>query len=99
MKLVVEGQAYEFDQGRLTVKEARLIKGATGFTVNAWQQALGELDADAVAALVWLLRRRNGELGLAFDDVDFDLSSLTVEDDGPESPTSGQPAPVNSGTV
>jgi hypothetical protein len=94
MKVRVGDKRYPFDG--LKVSEARLIKSTCGMTVKGWQDALNEGDADAMAALVWVLRRRDGETGLAFLDVDFDLTDVEVESDEPVRPTGADEAPTGS---
>lgn len=84
MKISVDGNTYEYDPGKLMLSEARLLQGATGQTLRQWQNGLNALDADSVAALVWLLRRRAGEPDLAFADVEFDLGSFEAQEDDPK---------------
>lgn len=81
MKLSVDGQVYDFDQDTLMASEAWAVQEATGLNMKRWQKSLAEMDTPALIALVWLLRRRNGERDLAFADVDFNLASLEVLDD------------------
>ena len=80
MKILVEGQAYEFDQSRLMLSEAMAIKSYTGLKPPQWQAALTEGDPEALQALVWLLKKRNGE-DVRFSDVDFNLADVSVEAD------------------
>ena len=86
MKISVDGTSYDFDQGRLMLSEARLIEKNTGMTIPRWQKALDEFNSDALAGLVLLLRRRAGETELQFEDVEFDVASLTIDDDAPAAP-------------
>src|SRR5699024_8785633 len=76
VKISVDGTTYDFDQSRLMLSEARLIEKSTGMTIPRWQKALDDFNSDALAGLVLLLRRRNGETELQFDDVDFDVASI-----------------------
>lgn len=87
MKISVDGTTYEYDPGKLMLSEARQLQAATGQTLAQWQRGLTELDADSVAGLVWLLRRRAGENGLQYADVEFDLGSFEANDDA-DPPTS-----------
>ncbi len=79
-----EGVKYEMS--RLMLAEAREIQKVTGLTVVQWEKALGEADAFAITALIWISRRRDPEQrGLRFDDVDGDLSTFEPfgdDDDG-----------------
>jgi hypothetical protein len=73
-----EGETYRFDALRLA--EARLIKQITTLSdPQQFSKALFSNDPDAVTALVLIMRRRNGETGLRFADIDGDLSTYSVE--------------------
>lgn len=74
-----EGQTFEWDDGALLLSEAREIKKWLGEAVSppVWLEMLSHDDADAETALICLLRRRAGETGLRFSDVDGDLKTLT----------------------
>lgn len=70
-----EGQEYPYD-GRLMLAEAMAVKTATGMGVLQFEDGVRELDPFAVAAIVWIARRRAGERDLAYTDVDGDLSTF-----------------------
>lgn len=95
MKIVVGDQTYEHDPARFMSSEARAVKRAIGMNPDEFNKGLGEDDPDAVAALVWILRRRAGEPDLAFDDCDFNLSELKFLPDEPD-PTPAGPASSGS---
>lgn len=92
MKLKIDGTVYDFDQDRLMLSEAMAVQVATGMKVPQWQKALGEMDAYALGALVWLLRRRAGETDLRFEDVDFNLADLEDVSEEEPDPTAAAPA-------
>lgn len=98
MKFKLDGQEHDLDMTVLMAREARMIKDATALTIVEWGEALDKGDPDALIALVWLARRRNGEPDLKFADVDFNLTSFeVVEEETPEvdaGPT--DPTPVTS---
>lgn len=95
IKVTVDGTEYEFDRDRLMLKEALAIKSYTNLTVTEWQKGLQEFDPMAVAALVWLLKKRAGE-DVRFSDVDCNLASFAAIDDEAEAdPTA---ATAGSGT-
>ena len=81
MKLTLGDTEYQSDLFpllKLTIGEARVIKRNTGMNIGQWRAGLsnlGEEDPDILAALVFLLRSRAGEL------VDWDeLNALSEYD-------------------
>lgn len=52
---------YQFDIEALDLSEARYIKRNAGLTVKALMDGLSEMDADAIAALYWLMLKQNGQ--------------------------------------
>lgn len=95
MKVVVGDQTYDHDPNRFMSSEARAVKRATGMNPDEFNKGLAEDDPFAVAALVWVLRRRAGEPDLAFDDCDFNMSELSLVEDEPD-PTPAGPASSGS---
>jgi hypothetical protein len=93
MKVTVDGQVYEFDQGTLLVSEAMDIQSKTvgtpghpnGLRLVAWQRGLNELDAFAVRALVYLLKKRAGE-NPDWDTIEFNLAALEFDDEDEDEP-------------
>lgn len=55
-----DGKDYTLDIEAITVSQARVIKRATQLTPLKLQDALGEADPDALAALYWLMLNQNG---------------------------------------
>ena len=90
MKMTIDGQAFDYDPTRLMNTEAMALQKVTGMSVPEWSKALQSGDAYAMTGLVWLLWRRNGR-EVAFDEVEFDLGSVVVEDDEP-APVEAAPA-------
>lgn len=80
MKITVDGQVYEYDAAKMLNTEAIALQKVTGMRVAEWTKALQEGDAYAMTGLVWLLFRRN-DRDVAFDDVEFDIGALEIEDD------------------
>ena len=87
MKITVDGTAYDFDSDQLSVREAFVIFDQTKMTITAWQQGLGEGNPYAMAALVFLLKRRAGEQ-VDWTTLDFNLSAIEVEGDDAEADAS-----------
>ncbi|MYR84088.1 hypothetical protein GTY41_03795 [Streptomyces sp. SID685] len=84
IKLKVEGVEYEWDGDRLLVAEARELKVHTGFTPGRWLAAVDEGDPDALAALIYLAKKRAGET-LRFSDLDtLDYADFDLEVADPE---------------
>lgn len=91
MRVVVGDKTYEHDPRKFMSSEARAVKHATGMNPDEFNKGLGQDDPFAVAALVWILRRRAGEPDLAYEDCDFNLSDLEFLPDPPD-PTQADPA-------
>lgn len=81
VKVVVAGRTYQVHFGELTGLDARALRLATGYTTyGLLNQALGrdgQPDIDTAAAIVWLARRRAGEMTLTYDEV---LAGITFGD-------------------
>jgi hypothetical protein len=87
MKLNINGTIYDYDMERISVREAMMLKTATGLNLRPFSTALGELDPAALAALAWLVQTKAGVKGadgepLKFADVDFDMIEF-LEDQQP----------------
>ncbi|MBY8342017.1 hypothetical protein LXH13_06130 [Streptomyces spinosirectus] len=84
IKVTVEGTEYEWDSDRLLVAEARELKTYTGFTPPRWLAALDESDPDAIAALIFMSKKRAGET-LRFSDLDtLDYADIQLDFVEPE---------------
>jgi len=89
-KVTVDGQVFDYDPSKMLNTEAIALQKVTGMRMPEWTKSLSEGDAYALTGLVWLLWRRNGR-EVAFDDVEFDIGSIDLQDDEaaePEVPTS-----------
>src|SRR3954469_4917538 len=62
--------------GSLMLPEGRAIQPATGMPPGKWEDAINEGDAEAITALIWVARKRNGEPNLRFEEVDGDLATF-----------------------
>lgn len=81
----VDGEEFEYDDDRLMNTEAKAIQGWTGMRLKAWEEACNEGDADALTALIWLIRKRSGRFpDLRFADVEFNMASLEIVDPADE---------------
>jgi hypothetical protein len=85
-------EGVKYRMGSLMLAEARAIQRTTGFTPVQWDEAISKSDAEAITALIWIARKRNGEPNLRFEDVDGDLSTFLPYLEEPE-PTAGEADP------
>jgi hypothetical protein len=82
-KVTIDGQVFDYDPTRMLNTEAIALQKVTGMRMQEWTKALTEGDAFALTGLVWLLWRRAGR-ECAFDEVEFDIGSIAMDDDEPE---------------
>lgn len=81
-KVTIDGQVFDYDPTRMLNTEAIALQKVTGMRMQEWGQSLEQGDAYALTGLVWLLWRRAGR-EVAFDEVEFDIGSLDLQDDEP----------------
>lgn len=79
-KVTIDGQVYDYDPSRMLNTEAIALQKVTGMRMQEWTTALTQGDAFALTGLVWLLWRRSGR-EVSFDEVEFDIGSISLEDD------------------
>lgn len=84
MRISVEGRVFTFDEDEAENTELMAIEDATGLTITEWSDAVNRGSMRAITALVWILRRRDGEPDLAYGDVTFKAASLALLPDEPE---------------
>jgi hypothetical protein len=96
-KYNINGTVYEYDMDRITVRDAMMLKTATGLNLQPFSTGLSELDPQCLAALAWLVQTKAGVKGpsgepLKLADVDFDVMEFFVEEPEPEpvDPTPGE---------
>ena len=92
LRFTQDGNKYAFDPDTITTLEAIELKKMTGYTVPAWSEAMGEMDAEAFRALVWLARKRAGDTPPGrYSDFDFPLvevaQSFEVDEEDEQDPT------------
>lgn len=75
---------FTFKPRRLLTTEAEAIEKITGGTYAEFVDALTEGSITARRALLWSLRKRNGEPEIRFRDVDFPIDALEIELDDEE---------------
>lgn len=106
-----QGKPYTFEPGNVTVREATTIKLHTGHGLISWQKAIWDADPQSVAALMWLMKARNGE-ATEIAMLDFDVMAFlnaygeavlieqAVEESGPKAdsddPNTSTPTPTSA---
>ena len=105
MKFDINGTIYEYDMEHVSVRDAMMLKGATGFNLRPFSQALGDLDPDCMAALAWVIQTKAGVKGadgdpLKLADVDFDMTAFLAEEleEDEADPTTGGLSSGNGAT-
>lgn len=89
LRFRVEGQEYEYDETRMLVSEARLIKKNAGFGLTGFSEGLRNGDPDALVAMLYLAKRRSG-VACRWQDFDnLDLNTIEVIGDADESEDGG----------
>jgi hypothetical protein len=56
-----QGRNYTWDEEKITLNQAYVIKANTGHTIRAWLEAIQELDPHAIAHMWWIILAQNGE--------------------------------------
>lgn len=80
------GEEHVFDRGRLMYTEVAEIEKVTGLSYGEWERELGRHSITAIAALVHVLRRREGQAS-DFAAMQFNAAALEIaplRDDGTE---------------
>jgi hypothetical protein len=95
-KVNINGTIYDYDIDHLSVRDAMILKSATGLNLQPFSIGLSQLDPDCMAALAWLLQTQAGVKGddgqpLQLKDVDFMVTSFFVDEPVEEvDPTPGE---------
>lgn len=103
MKFAIEDREYEF-KAEMTIEEAFLLKEKAYVTVVEFGPALDRADPHAIAVLMYLLKRRNGEAVKWEDILKLNIFSFRIIDDSveaePSDPTkpSAKPAGAKKST-
>lgn len=84
-------KSYLFDYGKVGMQEAIAVEQKTGLGLLELVTSLPSLSPTALVAVIWLLRKRD-EPGLRFEDVDFNVEDIDIEEvPGPKDDTSETP--------
>ena len=87
MKLNINGTIYDYDMDRISIRDAMMLKTATGLNLRPFSAALTDLDPNCLQALAWLVQVKAGVTGadgapIKVGDVDFDMVEF-LEDQQP----------------
>ena len=110
MRLVINGETFDFDNTRRPMSEALAIEKEWNRRYAEWEAELTAGSAEAMAVLVWVVYRREGRdvplADILSGKVDFDYNELlrslntAAAEDEEEDPTSGAaPRTVPDGTA
>ena len=80
MNITIAGVKYEFDSEKLMLSEARSIEKVCGCTFQEWSERLQSGSMEALAALVWIVQKRENP-ELRFSEVDFPIGSVEIDED------------------
>lgn len=91
IRITVDGTPYTFAMDDASSEDAAALRRATGMSLRGmFEAAANDLDIDIVAALVWLVRRRD-ERGLRYEQVAREIGYDTPMEFG-EPEQDGKPA-------
>jgi hypothetical protein len=90
-KIQINGEYFEFDRNHKPMAEMLALEEATGLAYGEWENGLDKGQARSLAALAWLVWKRDGR-DVKFEDiisgaVEFNLGTLAIEPDEPPGPT------------
>lgn len=81
MQFKIEGRTYEFDESRLTVAEARVIKKHAGLGLAEFGDGIRRGDPDAIVSMLFIAKRRAGEAVRWQDFDEFNLADIDMGDE------------------
>lgn len=93
MKFRVDGESYNFDEDRLLVSEARVIKKQAGMGLTEWSEGLQNGDPDAIVSMIYLAKKRSGEAVRWSDLDDINIAAIEMDDEDAESQGEDDPKP------
>ena len=85
LKVTINGEHFAFDSQHKPMAEMLALEEATSLSYGEWEAGMSRGSARALAALVWLLWKRDGR-DVPFGDIvsgDLNLAAITIEADGP----------------
>jgi hypothetical protein len=90
MRVKIEGKEYEFDQKKLPLAEAIALEKVTGMRLPEWNEDFEKGSMLALAGMVWLILRRNGEQ-IKFSEIEdgsypIDLAGIEWNRDDEDEP-------------
>jgi hypothetical protein len=93
-KIRINGEMFEFNRDHRPMAEMLELEEATGLAYGEWESGLNRGTAKSLAALAWLMWKRDGR-DVSFADIvsgktELNLGSLAIEDDD------GEPDPMTA---
>jgi hypothetical protein len=90
-KIRVNGEMFEYDPNHKPMAEMLALEQETGLAYGEWETGLAKGSARALAALAWLVWKRDGR-DVPFADIEsgkaeLNLGTLAIDDDEPPGPT------------
>lgn len=70
LEITMNGEDYSLELEKITVLQAKVIKTSTGLTLKGLEDALEDIDPDALRALYWLMLVQSGR-PIPIERVDF----------------------------
>lgn len=77
-------QTWDFHINDMLMTELEAVEKVTDLSLHEFAEGLRNGRVTAYRALVWVMRRRNGEPELRYRDVDFPLGALRLKFEQPE---------------
>jgi hypothetical protein len=90
-KIQINGEYFEFDRNHKPMAEMLELEEATGLAYGEWENGLDKGQARSLAALAWLVLKRDGR-NVKFEDnksgaAELNLGTLAIEPEEPPGPT------------
>jgi hypothetical protein len=79
LEITIDDKVYKFDQNRLMNTEIKAIQKMFGVSLAEFAQ-IDRGNVDAIDALVWLVRTRDGEKDLKPEDIVYNMAGIDFRD-------------------
>jgi hypothetical protein len=94
VKLNINGTFYEWDWAHVPIRDAMMLKTATGMNMTPFARSFDDLDPECLLAVAWVVLIKAGVKGadgqpIKRDDIDFDLNTFIADDNAEPDPTGG----------
>jgi hypothetical protein len=96
LKITIGGEVFSYDETSQPLDEAIAIEEGLGMSYGAFEAALQNGSAKAMAGLIWAVLKRNGRdvplADILTGKYQVNASTVAVEQEGGENPTAGTPS-------